>query len=90
MRKYALPAARSATEKFHLSKNRFPASEPNSQGPVASAVACIQRPPGNGTRPMIMYLLMGLIAGIRQPKLAGEPDPAAEPDVASVYARATR
>ena len=39
---------------------------------------------------LLVYMLMGLIAGIRQPRLAGEPDPDAEPDVATIYSKATR
>jgi hypothetical protein len=39
---------------------------------------------------LLVYMFMGLLAGLRQPKVAGEPDPAAAPDVGAAYARATR
>ena len=39
---------------------------------------------------LLVYMLMGLLAAIKQPKLAGEPDPEDRSDPAAVYARATR
>ncbi len=39
---------------------------------------------------LLVYMFMGLIAGIRQPKRAGEPDPEDPPDVAAAYGRSAR
>lgn len=39
---------------------------------------------------LLVYMLTGLLAAIRQPKIAGEPDPDDLSDPAAVYARATR
>lgn len=39
---------------------------------------------------LLVYMFMGLIAGIRQPKQAGEPDPDAPPDIATVYGRSVQ
>ena len=39
---------------------------------------------------LLVYMLTGLLAALRQPKLAGEPDPDAPVDAATAYRRATR
>ena len=39
---------------------------------------------------LLVYMLMGLLAGLRQPRIAGEPDPDDLSDPAAVYSRATR
>lgn len=39
---------------------------------------------------LLVYMLTGLLAGIREPKRAGDPDPDAPIDAAAAYRRATR
>jgi hypothetical protein len=39
---------------------------------------------------LLVYMFMGLLAGIREPRVAGAPDPDAVPDVATAYTSASR
>ena len=39
---------------------------------------------------LLVYMLMGLLAGVRQPHVAGEPDPKRTPDAASAYSGSAR
>lgn len=39
---------------------------------------------------LLIYMLMGLLAAIRQPRMAGEPDPEDRSDPVAAYGRATR
>jgi hypothetical protein len=52
--------------------------------PAAVALATLAPPR------LLVYMLTGLLATLRQPKVAGEPDPEAEVDAASAFTRSVR